>query len=198
MENNIDLKALWNQHPVPVADKVVIMKKLAKLSAQKRRSFILVNSCLIATSLFIGWIWYYYQPQFVTTKIGIVLVIAAMLMYLLVFNKLIPLYKTLDAGQLNRVYLDNLKQIRQREQFLQTTITNLYFLVLSTGLGLYMYEYASRMELTWALTAYGFTMGWIVFNWFYIRPRQIRKSREKIEPAIQQVEAMLQQLKEEE
>lgn len=196
MENNIDLKALWNQQPVPVADGEVVIKKVNKLKSLRIRNLVITNVCLMATSVFIGWIWFYYQPQFVTTKVGIVLAIAAMVMYLFVFNKLIPLYRALDAAQLNQSYLNNLLQIRQREQFLQTTIMNLYFIMLSAGLGLYMYEYASRMEAVWALTAYGFTGCWIAFSWFYIRPRQIRKSREKIEPAIQQVQAILQQLKE--
>lgn len=196
MENNIDLKALWNKQPVPAADNDMILKRLAKLSAQKRRSYLIVNSCLLITSVFIGWIWFYFQPQFVTTKIGIVLMIGAMLMYVFVFNKLIPLYKTLDVTQFNRTYLAKLVHIRKREQFLQTTITNLYFIVLSTGLGLYMYEYASRMDVGWSIAAYGFTTAWIMFNWFYFRPRQIRKNREKIDLVIQQVQALLNQLKE--
>ncbi len=196
MENNIDLKALWNRQPVPVADGEVIIKKVNKLKSLRIRNLVITNVCLIATSVFVGWVWFYYQPQFVTTKVGIVLTIAAMVMYLFVFNKLIPLYNALDATQLNQSYLNNLLQIRQREQFLQTTIMNLYFIMLSAGLGLYMYEYASRMETVWALTACGFTGCWIAFSWFYIRPKQIRKSKQKIEPVIKQVQEIMQQLKE--
>lgn len=198
MENNIDLKALWNQQPVPAVDSTAVKARLAKLAIQKRKSLWIVNGCLIATSLFISWIWFYYQPQFLTTKIGIVLVIAAMLMYMFVFNKLIPLYKALDATQFNKAYLDGLIQIRERERYLQTKIMNIYYLVLSAGLGLYMYEYASRMEMVWALMAYGFTIAWIVFSWFYIRTRQIQKNREKMERVIQQVQAILNQLKQSE
>ncbi|MBX2965574.1 MAG: hypothetical protein KF845_05465 [Cyclobacteriaceae bacterium] len=196
MENSIDLKALWSQQPVPKADKEALLKKLGKLKAQKRRDFIIANVCLIATSVFIGWIWFYYQPEYITTKAGIVLVILAMMVYLFVYNKLIPLYKALDAGQLNRAYLDNLLQIKQREQFMQTTMTNLYFAMLSLGLGLYMYEYSSRMELVWAVIVYAVTTGWIAFNWFYFRPRHINKSRQKLDSIIRQLQEIKNQLEE--
>ncbi|HNU41705.1 MAG: hypothetical protein UZ12_BCD005003361 [Bacteroidetes bacterium OLB12] len=196
MENSIDLKALWNKQPVPQPDKEALLKKLDKLKAQKRRGFIIANVSLIATSAFIGWIWFYYQPQYITTKVGIVLAILAMLIYLVVYNKLIPLYNTLNAGQLNRAFLDNLLQIRQREQFMQTTITNLYFVMLSLGMGLYMYEYTSRMEFTWAIVAYAVTAGWVAFNWFYFRPRHINKNRQKLDGIIQQLQEIKNQLEE--
>ncbi len=195
MENSIDLKALWNKQPVPQPDKEALLKRLHKLKAQKRRNFIIANVSLIATSAFIGWIWYFFQPQYITTKVGIVLAILAMLIYLVVYNKLIPLYKALDAGQLNRAFLDNLLQIRQREQFMQTTITNLYFALLSLGLGLYMYEYTSHLELAWSVVVYAVTAAWIAFNWFYFRPRYINKNRQKLDGIILRLQEIKNQLK---
>lgn len=194
MENNIDLKALWTRQPVPNADKDALLNKLSKLRAAKRRSLIWANVCLIPTALFVVWIWVYYQPEYTSTKVGIVLVVTAIVMFLVVSNKLIPLYKALNTAQLNSTYLDDLLKIRQREQFIQTTITNLYFLMLSVGLMLYLYEYASRMESTGMIITYVVTAGWIAFNWFYFRPRQINKSRQKLDSMIQHLNEIKNQM----
>lgn len=196
MENNIDLKALWTRQPVPGADKEALLVKLSKLRAEKRRSLIWANVCLIPTALFVVWVWVYYQPEYTSTKVGIVLVVTAIAMFLIVSNKLIPLYKALNTAQLNSTYLDDLLQIRQREQFIQTTITNLYFLMLSAGLMLYLYEYASRMGFTGMLISYAITAGWIAFNWFYFRPKQINKNRQKIDGIIRHLQEIKNQLAE--
>lgn len=196
MENNIDLKALWTRQPVPGADKEALLAKLNKLRAEKRRSLIWANVCLIPTALFVVWIWVYYQPEYTSTKVGIVLVVTAIFMFLIVSNKLIPLYKALNTTQVNSTYLDDLLQIRQREQFIQTTIVNLYFFLLSLGLMLYLYEYASRMELTGMIITYAATASWIAFNWFYFRPRQIKKNRQKIDGIIRHLQEIKNQLTE--
>ncbi|MNR40078.1 hypothetical protein D3C85_1583390 [compost metagenome] len=47
-----------------------------------------------------------------------------------------------------------------------------------------MYEYASRMTVFYALITYGVTLLWIGFNWFYLRPKQIKKQQEKINQLI--------------
>lgn len=194
MENNVDLKALWTRQPVPNADKDALLNKLSKLRAAKRRSLIWANVCLIPTALFVVWIWGYYQPEYTSTKVGIVLTVIAIVMFLVVSNKLIPLYKALNTAQLNSTYLDDLLKIRQREQFIQTTITNLYFLMLSVGLMLYLYEYASRMESTGMIITYVVTASWIAFNWFYFRPRQINKSRQKLDSMIQHLNEIKNQM----
>ncbi|MBZ4043437.1 hypothetical protein [Flavobacterium hibisci] len=57
-----------------------------------------------------------------------------------------------------------------------------------------MYEYASRMTILGAGLTYGITFLWILFNWFFIRPKQIKKQQDKINSLIQRFEEATHQL----
>jgi len=49
------------------------------------------------------------------------------------------------------------------------------------------------MKPLWAIVAYGITTLWMAFNWFYIRPRQIRKSESKIDGVINGLQNIMKQ-----
>lgn len=196
MATNIDFKNLWQQQ---TAEKPSIEELLGRLKKFKNENLIrllVTNILLILTSLFIGFIWYYYQPQFLSTKIGIVLVILAMVVFLFAYNKLFsPIYK-LDSTQTNAEYLQSLYSLKSKQKFMQTTMLNLYFIMLFAGISLYMYEYASRMEMMYAVLTYGLTFLWIAFNWLYLRPKTIKKQQGKLNGLIYKFEEINQQLKE--
>ena len=47
-----------------------------------------------------------------------------------------------------------------------------------------MYEYALEMPTSTAIFAYAATLAWIGFNWFYIRPKTIKKQNVKLDELI--------------
>ncbi|KQX15124.1 hypothetical protein [Flavobacterium sp. Root420] len=194
--NNIDFKDLWKKQTVSQPNIEDLMARLKQFKKAGLRSLWKTNILLFATSAFILFVWYYYQPQFISTKIGIVLAIVAMLMYVTVYNGLLHIYKDIDVTQTNQEYLQKLILIKRKQQFMQSTILRWYFVLLMTGICLYMYEYASRMTVFYALVTYGVTLLWIGFNWFYIRPKQIKKQQEKINELITKFEDVNEQLKE--
>ena len=198
MENNtnIDFKDLWKKQTVSQHNIEDLMARLKQFRKAGLRSLWKTNIMLFATSAFIIFIWYYYQPQFISTKIGIVLVILAMIMYVTVYNGLLQIYKDIDTTQTNQEYLQKLILIKRKQQFMQSTILSWYFVLLLSGICLYMYEYASRMTVFYALITYGITLLWIGFNWFYLRPKQIKKQQAKINHLIAKFEDVNLQLKE--
>ena len=198
MENNtnIDFKDLWKKQTVSQHNIEDLMARLKQFRKAGLRSLWKTNIMLFATSAFIIFIWYYYQPQFISTKIGIVLVILAMIMYVTVYNGLLQIYKDIDTTQKNQEYLQKLILIKRKQQFMQSTILSWYFVLLLSGICLYMYEYASRMTVFYALITYGVTLLWIGFNWFYLRPKQIKKQQAKINHLIAKFEDVNSQLKE--
>jgi hypothetical protein len=187
-DNNIDFKDLWKKQSVSQPDMTDLLARVGKFKKTALRSLWISNILLCLTSAFIIFVWVYYQPQFISTKIGIVLVILAMAIYLLVYNKLLGSYKNIDATATNQEYLQKLISIKKKQQFLQTKMMSLYFLLLTAGICLYMYEYASRMSVLGAGLTYGITLLWMLFNWFYIRPKQTRKQQEKINSLIEKFE----------
>ncbi|WP_343609749.1 hypothetical protein [Chryseobacterium oranimense] len=195
MATDIDFKNLWKQQ---TAEKPSIEELLGKLKGFKKeniRKLVATNILLIITCIFIGLIWYYYQPQMLTTKIGIVVVIVAMVIFLTTYNQLFMNFYRLDNNLTNNEYLQNLYLLKNRQKFMQTTMLNLYFILLFVGICLYMYEYTSRMKLIYAITTYVVTFAWIAINWFYLRPKTIKKQQAKINGLIDKFEEINNQLK---
>lgn len=192
--NNIDFKDLWKKQSVNQPDMKDLLGRLKEFKAAGLRHLWITNILLFATTAFIVFVWYYYQPEFISTKVGIVLVILAMIMYVGVYNGLLAGYKNIDTTQSNQEYLQRLILIRKKQQFMQSTILSLYFILLGVGIGLYMYEYTLRMTLVYALLTYGVVLLWIGVNWFYIRPKQIKKQQAKINDLIGKFEEVNKQL----
>jgi len=193
-DNNIDFKDLWKKQSVSQPDMKDLLARVTKFKKAGLRSLWIVNILLLATCMFIVCIWIYYQPQFISTKIGIIITILAMVIYLFTYNKLLSKYKNIEATQTNQEYLQNLIVLKKKQQFLQTKMMTFYFLALTVGICLYMYEYASRMTLLGAGLTYGITLSWMFFNWFYLRPKQVKKQQEKINSLIEKFEEVNNQL----
>lgn len=194
MDNNIDFKDLWKQQAVSPPNIEDLFSKLKHFKKVSLRKLIITNVLLIATSVFILFIWYWYQPEFISTKIGIVLIILTMGIYLLVYNRLAGFYKTIDGTLSNSEYLQKLILIKAKQQFLQSTMLSLYFILLGLGLSLYMYEYASRMTMFWGIFSYAVALGWIGFTWFYLRPKEIKKEQNRVNSLIAKFEEVNKQL----
>jgi membrane protein YdbS with pleckstrin-like domain len=192
--NNIDFKDLWKKQSISQPNLEDLMNRLNHFKKSSIRALWKTNIMLIATAIFILCIWYYFQPEFISTKIGIVVVIMDMVLYLLVYNKLLGTYKAIDDTQSNQEYVQKLILIRKKQRYLQTKVLSWYFVLLGVGISLYMYEYAVRMDLMWAIFTYAVTFIWLAFNWVYIRPKQIKKHQTKINSLIEKFEEVNKQL----
>ncbi|OYU92979.1 MAG: hypothetical protein CFE21_22225 [Bacteroidetes bacterium B1(2017)] len=196
MSDNIDFKELWAKQTTIAPNPENLIAEIKKMNQYNLRKLVFTNILLIATSIFIILIWIYYQPQLLTTKIGIIIIILAIVVFLLANNKSYSLFKRHRNSQSNSDYLKKLLAIKAKQIFIDTTMLNLYFVLLSIGVGLYMFEYTSRMKLIWGLVTYGITFLWILFNWFYLRPKQINKQRAKLDAIISKFEMINKQLDE--
>lgn len=197
MSNKINLNELWSGQKSEQPNTSDLLLKMQKFNKENRKKIIITNVLLGLTSIFILFIWYYYKPQFISTKLGIITIIVAMLIFLISSNRSLVLFNKPSETESNQAYLKNLLKIKEKQQYLQTTILNLYFVLLSTGILLYLYEYASRMTTVWAVVTYSLSGIWILLNWFYLRPRQIKKQQAKINEIISNVEKIQEQLKQE-
>lgn len=193
MNSNPDFRSLWNEKTSAVPDFAAVKLSAEKMKRSHFRKIIFTNLAFLFTSLFIIWIWISYRPEFISTKIGIVMIILAMFIFVMSYNRSIPLLKNADSLQSSSDYLKSLLKLRENQNFIQTTMLNIYFIMLSSGLALYMYEYASRMSPEWEIAVYGITAAWILFNWFYLRPKQIKKQTQKLNDVIQRFEGILHQ-----
>ena len=198
MNSNINFNELWAKQKTGEPNKEDLLSKINKFKKSNLKRLIIINLLLIITSLFIIFIWVYYQPQMITTKTGIILTILAMVIFVIANNQSFALFRKITTTQSNSEYMKNLIAIKAKQQFMQTTMLNLYFVLLSTGIGLYMYEYTQLMTAFWGIFAYGITSIWILFNWFYLRPKQIKKQQSKLDEIIGKFKMLNEQLNEKE
>jgi len=192
--NNIDFKDLWKKQSVGQPNIEEVLARLKQFKKGALRTLWITNILLFATCAFILFVWYYYQPEFISTKIGIVLTILAMVIYLVVYNRLLGTYKNIDATQTNQQYLQKLILIKRKQQFLQSKILSLYFVLLGVGISLYMYEYTSRMTLFFGVLTYVLLFIWIAIAWFFLRPKEIKKHETKLNSLIARFEDINKQL----
>lgn len=198
MNSNINFNELWAKQKTGEPNKEDLFSKINKFKKSNLKKIIRTNFLLIATSLFIVFIWMYYQPEMITTKMGIIITILSMVIFLIAYNKSFALFRKPTNTLSNSEYLKNLLAIKARQQFMQTTMLSSYFVLLSTGIGLYLYEYAQRMTLLGGILTYGITSIWFLFNWFYLRPKQIKKQQSKLDEIINKFEMLIEQLDEKE
>lgn len=175
MNDNMDFKTLWGNQETVVPDIGELFRQVDQFKKKRLSSLIKTNVCLAATAMFIGFVWYYYQPDWITTKIGVCLVFVAILVFLVAYNKLFPLLVKPGFELNSKQYSQQLLQIKTKELFLQKTMMKLYFGLLLLGICLYMLEYTSRMEMLWAIIMYLMLILWIAFNWFYLKPKINKK-----------------------
>ena len=194
MNDSTDLKALWRRQESVMPDIESVFEKAKQYKKKNLIKLLATNLLLLATSVFIGCIWYFCQPQMLTTKIGISLVILAMAIYMVVYNQMLPLL--LNAGDTNDTshYLKNLFKIKAQQKFLLTTMLNLYYLMLSTGIFLYLLEFAPLTLNVWSVVVYTLSFGWILFSWFYFRKKEMKKREKTIDELISKFETIERQL----
>jgi hypothetical protein len=184
-----NFKDLWqSQNTDADLNPKAIIAKAKQLQKKTRLKLLLSNGLLFATMLFIIGIVVYYQPQMITTKIGTILVVIAILMAITASSSLISLSNKSDDQTNNAEYLQQLLLFKKKQAFFQTTIMKLYFILLGLGIALYMIEYTLRMSRLGAIAAYGITALWMAVNWFYFRPKIIKKQQQKLNEVIANLE----------
>lgn len=194
MENSIDIKALWRQQIVPDADRSELLSRINRFRRRRFRKLIILNILLLLTIFFAVFVWMYFKPQLISTKIGIILTILPIGTVVTYSCRLIPLCRKIDDSCSNIDYLSDLSILRNKENFMQTKILNIYFVLLSLGISLYMYEYILDRSLIFGIIAYSAFLLWAGINWLVLRPKIIRKNRQQMNKLIGEVEKIKQQL----
>lgn len=193
MNNDTNLNELWSRQTTKPPQMDELLSKFDKIKRKNLIKLVAINILMFATIAFIIFIWLYFEPKLITTKIGIVLTLFGIIVYLFVYNQLIPYLRKINENQSNSEFLKAVIKLKEQQKFLQTKMLQIYFITLTVGLCLYLYEYVSLMPFPWSIFAYAVTLIWIGFNWFYLRPRVVGKERDKLDGIIKKFESISQQ-----
>jgi hypothetical protein len=190
-----DFKSIWlRQETAPPPSEKELGQQVEKIRQQSRNKILLAIGMMICTIIIILLISDRWRPHFITTYIGIILMILAIMLYVAATGSLLSFrFRPENKDKSSLQYLQELILLRERQKFLQTRILSLYFILLLAGIFLCMIEHTRRMSVFSQILAYTTTAGWIAFAWFYLRPRSIRKENAKLNELIGTLEKVLDQ-----
>lgn len=192
--NDTDLQALWSKQTVPSANLQNIRQEIRCFRRRQIAFYLITGLLMLLTIGFALFIAFYFRPRLTSTYIGLALGGSAFLLALFSAGRSARLYHRLNDTCPNTKYLQALSSLRKQEYFHRHTMLTAYFVLLSLGLCLYMYEYTFARSWPTGIAVYVGLAGWITLNWFYFRPRILRKDKQRLEQFIGRNKELRQQL----
>lgn len=193
MEHKMNIDQLWQQSGEPAPHWQQFANQLAAMESKKRKEKNRVNFSLGATIAFVAVIAFVFGPLQWTTVMGIVLTEISMLLYLWQYNRHTHIRTDglIAANALD--YLHYLRREQTKQYYVGRKLMTAYFILLSLGVLLYMWEFAWRMPQWYGILAYGLAIGWFALNWLVFRPRILKKKEAELAEYIRKLEAIQQQ-----
>lgn len=188
METNYNFEEIWKQKKTDLPDITEIRSKANGYKNKQKLYTICHMLSLFATFGMIVWVWQSFPDLHLLTKSGMVFALSALIIYIFQNFQKIKIINKINPALNNQKYLKQLKILQQKDLYMQTKGIGIYFILLSLGMAFYLFEFAQRMTIFWGIFTYSITFLWILFVWFYIRPKKIRKQQKKISEVIQSLE----------
>jgi len=194
MKNEMDLKALWHkQEAGDRPDIAKLYKKVDNIKRATRIRIIFQNLILLTVSAVIIYVGFNIVHAKYTTRIGVCLMVIAMLTYLFVQNRMIPVLFKTNFTISTHEYLAQLISIKRREDFLNRVMVHIYFALLCVGMGLYFVQFVH--SLLSGILLYGLTFAFLLLSWF-LQPRGARCRQKVLLEIIARLEEVNRQLEE--
>ncbi|MCD1119077.1 hypothetical protein [Chryseobacterium turcicum] len=188
METNYNFQEIWNKKNTDIPDIQEIKTTAEKYRKKQILKDIGLISLLLSTVAVIIAIWVFIKISFFTTQLGIMLVLTGIVMYIFLVYQNINILKKINTSTNNLEYLIAIRKAEQQQIYMQTKGLSIYYVLLSFGFFFYFYEFALKMSWLGCILTYGLTFLWGLVTWFIIRPKQIRKQKEKISSVISSLE----------
>ncbi len=174
-----------------------IRQIIKKADAMRRKSILkhIIGIVILAlTFIYIFTFLFQYDFAFVTTYIGISIVLVGIVLGLTFKSHLLSiLLPKVDMLTNMNEQLSQSLLYQSRLKYFYKKGMPAYFIVLTIGFGLYIYEFASR-DVGFGLIAYSITTAWIIFSWFFVRRRSSKKMLKRSDEYIQLLKSIKHQI----
>ncbi|OBW42572.1 hypothetical protein AB670_00982 [Chryseobacterium sp. MOF25P] len=190
MAPNYNFQEIWNNKNSDIPNIKEIKTKAEKYRKKQILKDIGLIALLLLTVAMIISIWVFIKISFFSTQFGIMLVLIGITMYSFLVYQNINILKKINTSTTNHEYLATIRKVEQQQIYMQTKGLSIYYLLLSFGFAFYFYEFALKMSWLGVLLTYGLTFLWGAVSWFFIRPKQIKKQKEKISTVISSLEKL--------
>lgn len=190
MEPNYNFQDIWNNKKTEIPN-IKEIKEKANLYRKKqiRATIFQILSLCVSTGMII-WVWFRFPDLHILTKSGMILMFIALAIYIFQNFQKINIISKINPSLNNQEYLKILKILQQKNFYMQTKGINIYYIILSLGMACYLFEFTMRMSLMGGLLTYGLIFLWIIISWVFIRPKQVKKQRDKLETVINALQSL--------
>lgn len=190
MATNYNFQEIWNKKNTDIPNIKEIKEKANSYRKKQIRGTIFqIFSLCISTGMII-WVWFRFPDLNILTKSGMILIFIALSMYIFQNFQKINIISKINPSVNNQEYLQILKILQKKNFYMQTKGITIYYIILSLGMALYLFEFVMRMSLMGGILTYGLIFLWIVIVWIFIRPKQIKKQRNKLNTVINSLESL--------
>lgn len=195
MEEFKELENLWKQSKTEVPTEKTDLSKLQNNRTKMKNSNIKGALLLIITGILILVMMFLLDLKIKTTLVTFAMVIISAICFIQAGIMLFTAREIskIDETQTPSLHLKQWQNFREFQKRQRVWNMPVYYVLLSTALGIYMYELLKTVDLWKMILAFGVTYAWILFAYFYLGKKKIRKDDERLDSIISDLKQLEQQ-----
>ncbi len=188
--NNI--KSQWAEQSISKAPSVFELEEMAgKQEKKSKRSLYAGLVSIVSSAIFMGILLILLPKHSPMLLLGFGLVGCSFIASLLYFTRVLKKWAEVpDVTDSTNEYLAALINVESEQSKNQNRLISLFLILLFVGMCFVMAEFAPMLPIIFAIIFYSFTIFWFGMNWFYLKPKIIKKEQESLQRLIETMQSM--------
>ena len=192
MEEFKELENLWKQSETKHPTKDTKISKIKSNRIKLKNTYSKGAILLIVTGILILVMLFFLDSKLKTIPIILSIIIVSLTCFLQAFLMLFTANKisTIDETQTPRFHLKQWQNFRELQKKQRHWNMPVYYILLGSALGVYFYELLKNIDLWKMILAYVITYSWMLFAYFYLGKKEIKKQDAKLDHIISELKSL--------
>ena len=189
MEEFKDLENLWKTSETKIPAKNDQISKIKNNRMKLKNTYTKGAILLVATGILILILMTTFDSEILTLPIISAMVIISLVCFLqggLMFFTAKKI-SDIDETQTPASHLQQWLEFREFQKKLRHWNMPVYYILLSLALGVYMFELLKTVDLWKMLLAFAITYSWLLFAYFYLGKKEVKKQDAKMDGIISEL-----------
>ncbi len=192
MEEFKELENLWKQSETKHPTKDTNISKIKSNRIKLKNTYSKGAILLIVTGILILVMLFFLDSKLKTIPIILSIIIVSLTCFLQAFLMLFTANKisTIDETQTPSFHLKQWQNFREFQKNQRHWNIPVYYILLGSALGVYFYELLKNIDLWKMILAYVITYSWMLFAYFYLGKKEIKKQDAKLDHIISELKSL--------
>ena len=192
MEEFKELEKLWKQSETKHPTKDTKISKIKSNRIKLKNTYSKGAILLIVTGILILVMLFFLDSKLKTIPIILSIIIVSLTCFLQAFLMLFTANKisTIDETQTPSFHLKQWQNFREFQKKQRHWNMPVYYILLGSALGVYFYELLKNIDLWKMILAYVITYSWMLFAYFYLGKKEIKKQDAKLDHIISELKSL--------